>query len=61
MTIDTTALPTDSLYKMLTIGGVVLVVGGLALCWKSIDETQTSQIALAEAEANLGNANVRSI
>jgi uncharacterized membrane protein YidH (DUF202 family) len=53
-----TGLPTDSLYKMLTIGGIVLVVGGLALSWKAIDQTQASQIALTEAEAAMSNSAV---
>jgi hypothetical protein len=56
--VEASSLPTDSLYKMLTIGGLVLVVGGMALGWKAIDETQTSQIALSEAESALANASV---
>lgn len=55
---EASSLPTDSLYKMLTIGGLVLVIGGMALGWKAIDETQTSQITLSEAESALANASI---
>ena len=47
---ESTNLPTDSLYKMLTIGGLVLVIGAFALGWKAIDETQLATIAFAEAD-----------
>ena len=53
---DAEKLPTDSLYKMLTVGGLVLVVAGIALGWKAIDETQESSIAIVEAEAELASA-----
>ena len=56
MSLDASSLPTDSLYKMLTVGGLVLVVGGIALMWKSIDESQTTQLAVSEAEGALSNA-----
>ncbi len=54
---DSTSLPTDSLYKMLTIGGLVLVIGAFAIGWKAADETQLAMIFTAEAETAFANAN----
>ena len=54
---DSTSLPTDSLCKMLTIGGLVLVIGAFAIGWKAADETQLAVITAAEAESAFANAN----
>jgi len=55
--LESTSLPTDSLYKMLTIGGLVLVIGAFAIGWKAADETQLVMISTAEAESAFANAN----
>ena len=42
---------------MLTIGGLVLVIGSFAIGWKAADETQLAMMSTAEAESAFANAN----
>lgn len=49
-------LPTDSLYKMLSIGGIVLVISGALLGWKAIDENALVMAEFRQSEDVLTNA-----
>lgn len=40
--VNTPTLPTDSLYKMLTIAGIVMVIGGYALGWDAVKSISNS-------------------
>lgn len=53
---DSPKLPTDSLYKMLSIGGLVLVISGSLLAWKAIDENATATAVFRQNADALSNA-----
>ncbi len=50
---ETPSLPTDSLYKMIAVGGLATMITGVAFLWKGVDLVGESSFVFAESSRAL--------